>query len=76
VLAITAPLDAALAAVVAEQDLAIVVTPDTDGPLARLALASLAPPPATTRPLARGLTRWLARSGLAPPTAVRELVRW
>jgi hypothetical protein len=76
VLAITAPLDRELVAVVAEQELAIVVTESDDGPLARLAVASLEAlplPVLTARPLPRGIARWAAHAGLAPPRSVREL---
>jgi hypothetical protein len=77
VLAITAALTGTLEGAIARQDLAIVVAPDHDGPLARLAVASLEQlglPVLTTPPLHRGLARRLARAGICTPSAIAELV--
>ncbi len=74
VLAVTVPLTPALEEAIGEQDLAVVVTPDDDGPLARLAVASLAQPVTTARPLSRGLGRALSRGGLAAPRAALQIV--
>ncbi|WP_028061579.1 hypothetical protein [Candidatus Solirubrobacter pratensis] len=77
VLAITAPLTPALEAAVAAQELAIVVAPDREGPLAELAVASLEHldvPVLVSTPLPRGLTRRLAHAGLRAPRAISELL--
>jgi hypothetical protein len=77
VLAITAPLNAILEAAVARQDLAVVVAPDPEGPLARLAVASLehlGTPILTAAPLGRGLARRLANAGFRTPRAASELL--
>jgi hypothetical protein len=77
VLAITVPLSAGLEAVVAGQDLAIVVARDSDGPLARLAIASLSEHGGAVTgaaPLPRGLARLLARAGLRAPAEMRTLM--
>jgi hypothetical protein len=77
VLAITAPLTPALEDAIAQQDIAVVVTDDEAGPLAELAVASLARPDlivVIARPLPRGPARALARAGIAAPRAVRDLV--
>jgi hypothetical protein len=74
VLAITAPLDAALELALADHDLALVVTRDELGPLAQIATASLAGHDVTvTKPLPRGLPRLLARYGLRAPAELRHL---
>jgi hypothetical protein len=77
VLAVTAPLTAALEAAIAEQDLAVIVTADAEGPLARLAAAGLTAahgPVLIARPLPRGLGRTLTRAGLRSSRPARELV--
>jgi hypothetical protein len=77
VLAITVPLSPALEAAIAEQDVAVVVTPDEEGPLAELAVASLVRPGlsvVTARPLPRGPARALARAGIAAPRGIRDLL--
>jgi hypothetical protein len=75
VLAITAPRTADLDAVLAEQDLVVLVAAEPDGPLARLAaLPAGAPPLAVVRPLRRGPARSLACAGLAPPREIRALL--
>jgi hypothetical protein len=77
VLAITAPLTPALEGAMAEQDLAVVLTPDPDGPLAQLALPSLehlTVPVLTSTPLPRGLARRFAHAGLRTPRSVTELI--
>ena len=77
VLAVTVPLTAALEAVVADQDLVVVVARDHDGPLARIAIDSLARPGLSVTsapPLARGLPRLLARAGIRAPIELRRLI--
>lgn len=77
VLAIAAPLTSTLEAAIAEQDVAVVVTPDPDGPLAQLALPSLehlAVPVVAAKPLPRGIARRLAHAGIRTPRAVIELL--
>ena len=75
VFAVTAPRTPALDELLAEQDLIVVVTADAEGPLARLALAVH---PATRTlvapPLRRGPARSLARGGVRPARAIRELI--
>jgi hypothetical protein len=75
VLAVTAPLTAALEEAIAEQDLAVLVTADPEGPLAELALADASLPVVTAKPLARGPGRSLSRAGLLAARPARDLVR-
>ncbi len=76
-LAVTVPLTAALETTVADQELAVVVAHDRDGPLAQLAVASLTGPGlavTVSPPLPRGIPRLLARAGLRAPAEARRLV--
>ncbi len=73
VLAVTVPLDSGLELTIGETDVAIVVARDGDGPLARIAIASLACGHLTTAtPLPRGIARLLARHGVRAPASVRR----
>jgi hypothetical protein len=75
VLAVTAPRTAEIDAVVAEQDLVVLVAVEPDGPLARLASPPAGGPPLVIlRPLRRGPARSLACAGLAAPRELRALV--
>jgi hypothetical protein len=75
VLAVTVPRTEAIEAVLAEQDLLVIVTGEPDGPLARVAAGSLAHVPhRVLSPLPRGPLRALARAGLRSPRPVRELL--
>lgn len=75
VLAVTAPRNQEIEELLAEQDLLLVVTADSGGPLARIAgLAPGGPRVAVTRPLPRGPARTFALAGLAAPRSVRELL--
>lgn len=63
----------------AEQDLVVVATPEPDGPLARLAVAGCPVAALPCAPPAPGMSRWVARSGVAStrglPLPLRSLVR-
>jgi hypothetical protein len=77
VLAVVAPVTPAIEAAIAGQELAILVVPDRDGPLAELAAASLehlGVPVLATAPLPRGLARRLALAGLCAHRAVFEVL--
>jgi hypothetical protein len=75
VLAITAPRTATIDDALGEQDLLVIVAADPEGPLARLAATGLdGAPVVTVRPLARGVSRSLARAGLRAPRPVRALL--
>jgi hypothetical protein len=75
VLAVTAPRTTEIDAVLAEQDLMVLVAAEPDGPLARLASPPAGGPPlAVVRPLRRGPARSLACAGLAAPRELRGLV--
>jgi hypothetical protein len=75
VLAITVPRSAELDEVLVEQDLAVLVAAEPEGPLARLAaLPEGAPPLVVVRPLRRGPARSLACAGLAAPREIRALL--
>ena len=74
VLAVTAPRARDIEALLAEQDLLLLVMADPGGPLARL--AALAPggvPTVVTRPLPRGPARSLALAGISAPRRIRRL---
>lgn len=75
VLALIAPRTEAWDELLAEQDLLVVVTPDPEGPLVRLATSTLPPVPIRiVRPLPRGLARNLARAGLKPTRPASALL--
>lgn len=75
VLAVTAPRTAAIDDVLADQDLLVLVAPDPEAPLMRLAAAGLGGAPVVTvRPLGRGLNRALARAGMRAAPPVRRLL--
>jgi hypothetical protein len=75
VLAITVPRTDAWDELLAAQDLVVVVTPDPEGPLVRLATATLPPVPVRiVRPLTRGPARSLARAGLKPVRPIGALL--
>ena len=74
VLAVTAPRTADLEAVLAEQDLIVLVTAQPDGALARAAAPPAGGPPlVVVRPLRRGAARSFACAGIAAPRSLREL---
>jgi hypothetical protein len=75
ILAITAPRTTTIDDALGEQDLLVIVAADPEGPLARLAATGLdGAPVVTVRPLARGVSRSLARAGLRAPRPVRALL--
>jgi len=74
VLAVTAPRAPDIEALLAEQDLLLLVMADPASPLARVAaLAPAGAPIAVTRPLPRGPARSLALAGIAAPRGIRRL---
>jgi hypothetical protein len=75
VVALAGPRDDAIEALLAEQELIVVVTPEPDGALARLAIASLEPPAVASSPLPSGPARLLALAGLAGARVLGEPVR-
>lgn len=73
VFVVTAPRTAAIDAVLADQDLVVLVTPDPEGPLAIAATAGLGRL-VLAKPLGRGLARELSRAGVRAAPTIRRLL--